>query len=150
MCVVTRQPASLLRASRPLGRRLIRTLGILGLLLVFTACSGRLNVTPVAVGDGTWRLPAANWTRDGGTLLCAGGGWIGATIHGSPNDPAVVWVDRAGSHLRLAWPSAGYTARFTPSLEVLDASGAVVFREGDAVAGGCETGDSGTWQIDRN
>lgn len=118
-------------------------------MLLLSACSlGRMPQSPVAIDPGRFALPAANWQRDGQTLLCAGGGWINATIHGSPDDPMVVWVTRDGANLRLAWPSANYVARFTPSLEVVDASGNVLFGEGDSVSGGCETGDPGIWQVD--
>lgn len=128
----------------------MKTLFLLTSMLLLGACSlGRVPPSPVAIGPDTFALPAANWERDGQTLLCAGGGWIDATIHGSPDDPMVVWVTRDGANLRLAWPSASYVARFTPSLEVLDPGGKVLFREGDSVGGGCETGDPGIWQVDR-
>jgi hypothetical protein len=39
----------------------------------------------------------------------------------------------------VIWPP-GYVARFTPMLEVLDETGRVIFRDGDAVSGGCTTG----------
>lgn len=118
-------------------------------MVVLGACSAsRVPASPIAIGPDRFALPAANWQQDGQTLLCAGGGWPGATIHGSPDDPLVVWVSRGGEKLRLAWPYGGYVARFTPSLEVLGPSGNVVFREGDEVAGGCETADRGIWQVD--
>lgn len=134
-------------AVRTLARRFGRALGLLTIVTAVLACS-RPAAQPIAVGNGTWRLPAANWTVDGQKLACAGTGWIGATIHGSPDDPDVVWVERAGEHLRLAWPSGGYTARFVPSLEILDPDRTVIFREGEEVAGGCQTGDRGIWQVD--
>jgi hypothetical protein len=121
---------------------------LLASMALLCACSPG-PPSPVAIGPHMFALPAANWQRDGRTLLCAGGGFINVTIHGSPDDPKVVWVTRAGVNLRLAWPSASYVARFTPSLEVLDPSGNVLFREGDSVGGGCETADPGIWQIDR-
>jgi len=37
------------------------------------------------------------------------------------------------------WP-AGYTARFTPQIEVLDASRRVRYVAGDVIEGGCVTG----------
>lgn len=127
-----------------------RPTGLLVLLaLLLTACSSRAAATPVAIGENTWRLPAANWVRDGQTLLCAGGGFVGATIHGSPDQSVIVWVERGGARLRLAWPSSGYVARFTPSLEILDESGNIAFREGDSVGGGCETADPGIWSVTR-
>ena len=118
-------------------------------MILFAACSlGRVPPSPIAVGPDTFALPAANWQRDGQTLLCAGTGWPGATIHGSPNDPMVVWVSRGGEKLRLAWPYGGYLARFTPLLEVVDGDGNIAFREGDSVGGGCQTADDGIWQVD--
>jgi hypothetical protein len=44
------------------------------------------------------------------------------------------------ARLDVIWPP-GYHARFVPTLEVLDAAGAVVLHEGDPVIGGCTTGD---------
>ncbi|MBI2781463.1 MAG: hypothetical protein HYX55_06685 [Chloroflexi bacterium] len=48
----------------------------------------------------------------------------------------------------LIWQVGGFLAAAVH--EVLDRSGGVVFGEGDAVNGGCELGDSGIWQVDRN
>lgn len=119
------------------------------LAIGFAGCTARPVATPVALGGGVWQLPAANWVRDDGSrLACAGTGWIGAIIEGSPDDPFVVWIERAGSRIRLAWPWGGYRARFTPALEILDPNGVVILREGDAVRGGCLTADPGVWQVD--
>ena len=53
-------------------------------------------------------------------------------------DPRVTWlVTRGGDRLEVVWPP-GYTARFTGGLEVVDSTGIVVFREGDAISGGCK------------
>lgn len=127
----------------------VRATSLLALVLLATCSTRPVPATPVAIGPNTFALPAANWQRDGHTLLCAGGGFIGATIHGSPDDAAVVWVHRDGTNLRLAWASGGYIARFTPSLEVVDESGNILFREGDSVGGGCETADPGIWSVSR-
>jgi hypothetical protein len=91
-------------------------------------------------------LPVANWVQNGQTILCAGGGFPDASIHGSPSDPMVVWLDTGTTRLPLAWPP-GYTARFDPELRVVDAGGSTVFREADPVSDGCETGDAGVWSI---
>ena len=40
----------------------------------------------------------------------------------------------------LVFPK-GFTARFTPRLEILDANGQVRFREGSAITGGCVWGE---------
>lgn len=135
---------------KAMSNRLPVIVGLLFVLALLVACSVlRVPPTPVAIGPDTFALPAANWQREGETLLCAGGGFIGATIHGSADDAAVVWVDRAGIRLRVAWPSSGYVARFTPSLEVVDPGGNILFRDGDSVSGGCETADPGIWSVSR-
>jgi len=43
--------------------------------------------------------------------------------------------------------NVGYSARFTPKLELLDEHGNVVRREGDQLIGGCETPDAGVWSV---
>ena len=61
-------------------------------------------------------------------------------MHGSPSDPRVAWLTFVdGTRQELVWP-AGFTARFVPSLEILDPSGAVYAREGYHPAGGCPMG----------
>ena len=70
---------------------------------------------------------------------CRGVGFE-ATLNGSPSDPRITWITASGGQRHeIVWPP-GYTARFTPNLEVLDANGNVVFREGSRVSGGCVTG----------
>jgi hypothetical protein len=54
---------------------------------------------------------------------------------------------RRGQRLELAWP-LGYSARFTPRLELLDENGDVVGREGDELTGGCTTADPGVWFVE--
>lgn len=110
------------------------------------ACGSGTPDDPRPVGSGVFALPVASWVQNGQPILCAGIGFPHATIHGSPADPMVVWVEDDESRLRLAWPP-GYTARFDPDLRVVDASGNVVFREADAISDGCETGDAGVWSI---
>lgn len=75
--------------------------------------------------------------------ICAGVGLDGVSVTGDPEDPRIVWLrDRNGraSDIQLLWP-AGYTARFTPQLEVLDEAGAIVMKEGHRPEGGCVQGD---------
>jgi hypothetical protein len=71
---------------------------------------------------------------------CRGVG-IEATLAGSPTDNRVTWLVRAenGNETPLVWPP-GWKARFTPSLEVMDPSGIVRFRQGDLVSGACVKG----------
>jgi hypothetical protein len=70
--------------------------------------------------------------------VCLGIGG-GATLAGDPNDPRVAWLEGFGNRGEVVWPP-GYKARFTPNLEVLDAAGNVVHREGDEMPGGCAVG----------
>jgi hypothetical protein len=77
--------------------------------------------------------------------MCGGVG-LDAVVHGSPSDPRVAWLENhigGASRMDATWP-AGYRARFTPNLEILDGWGNVVLREGDTVSGSCGgTTDSG-------
>jgi hypothetical protein len=68
---------------------------------------------------------------------------LAAVVRGSASDPDVAWIVRlsSGERSNVTWPD-GYTARFAPGLEILDASGRVVLRDGDFVDGTCGT-DSG-------
>jgi hypothetical protein len=77
----------------------------------------------------------------GAPLACAGVG-LSTVLRGDPADPRVAWLERLADRTRMdvVWP-AGYRARFAPRLEVLDASGAVVARDGDAVEGACAIGN---------
>ncbi len=71
---------------------------------------------------------------------CAGVG-LDAVLHAAPNDLRVAWlINNLGTRIDVIWP-VGYRARFAPTLEVLDAAGLVVLREGDSVTGGCFAGD---------
>jgi hypothetical protein len=76
-------------------------------------------------------------TVDTSGMACAGTGLVDATLHGNPTDARVAWVDIRGFKQYTAVFPKGFTARFAPSLEVLNASGAVVFREGDPIDGQC-------------
>jgi hypothetical protein len=89
---------------------------------------------------GLFALPTTNWLEspDG---ICAGVG-LSVVLHGSPNDPRIARLEsNVRGDLRrteILWP-AGYRARFSPSLEILNESGIVVLREGDAITAGCTT-----------
>ena len=71
---------------------------------------------------------------------CRGVGLVDATLAGSPADPRVAWlVSAGGGRQEIVWPP-GFSARFTPHLEVIDTSGKTVFRAGDKISGGCVAG----------
>ena len=73
------------------------------------------------------------------TGVCRGVGFDGH-ITGDPSDPRLAWlVGNRGGRRDVIWPP-GYTARFSPKLEVFDEKGDIAFQDGDAVSGGCTTG----------
>ena len=100
------------------------------------------NVQPVpprALGPGEQWVPVELWQPvNGVAVACGGVGFVGEfRLHGSPTDPSIVWMTQPdGSRAELAWP-LGYSARFTPLLELLDDHGAVVGHEGSLLTGGC-------------
>jgi hypothetical protein len=84
-----------------------------------------------------WLAAGCSFLGVSGRLLCAGGGFPDSIIHGDPADAEIVWLETAdpmtgeiGVTLRVRWPH-GFTARFTPQLELVDGDGQVVAREGD-------------------
>jgi hypothetical protein len=80
-------------------------------------------------------VPTVRWLS-----ACRGIGLADATLTGDPADPRIAWLDLAGHGRRdVVFPPA-FTARFVPSLEVLDEAGRVVARAGDRIADGCLTG----------
>jgi hypothetical protein len=114
--------------------------------VVVAACTGQAAATPHrTLGPGEQWVPVAVWFDSSGRAeqLCAGGGFIGnIRLHGSATDPRLVWMTWPDNgRIELAWP-VGYSARFTPQLELLDDSGHVVGREGTYVTGGCNIADT--------
>ena len=75
-------------------------------------------------------------------MACAGTGLISATLQGDANDPRVAWIEIKDHGTRGVLFPDSFTARFTPNLEILDASGQVRFRAGDAIDGGCVWGQA--------
>lgn len=120
------------------------TLFLVSLLTVSACASAGAPVATLsrALGPGEEWLPV-----DTSDIACAGTGWPagGGVLTGSPSDPRLAWMVYGTRH-ELVWP-VGYSARFTPKLEVLDARGRVVGHDGDRAIGGCEMGDN-IWQID--
>ena len=76
---------------------------------------------------------------------CAGVG-LDAVLRGAANDKRVAWLENhmGGGDLAIVWP-AGYRARFTPTLEILDEHGSVVLRDGDPVTGACGTANGSVY-----
>jgi hypothetical protein len=106
--------------------------------------SPKPNSSPL---NGLYQLPTMNWLPSG---ICAGVG-LDAVLRGSPTDARVAWIERAADvpttpdlpmRLDVTWP-AGYHARFTPKIEILDENGNVVLNDGDAITGACVNNPDG-------
>ncbi len=121
-------------------------------LLVLSACAAPLP--PSAVPPSSLQQPLASGEMalstdppielPSGAVAACGGIGLSAVLHGAATDPHLAWlVNDLGKRLEVTWPP-GYRARLAPDLEVLDAEGVVVLREGDAVSGGCVTGEPGS------
>jgi hypothetical protein len=129
-------------------------LAVVVVLLLLAACNAepRPTTAPTAAptnvpltgrtpGPGEVAVPIERWEPVNGVpVACGGVGFVGEyRLHGAANDPRVVWMTQPdGTRAELAWP-VGYSARFTPDLELLDDMGEVVGREGSLVTGGCRT-----------
>jgi hypothetical protein len=110
-------------------------------------CSGPFQIligTPQAQPNSSPSAPFIPPTQALPTLefslgACRGVG-LDATLTGDPTDPRVAWlIGTDGRRQEIVWPP-GLTARFDPELQVLDRSGAIVFRAGDHIDGGCTAG----------
>ena len=123
------------RASQAVRTVALRATVVLVILVVtLSACSGLSRSA-----DPQLPLP----TAPADLQLCLGLGHAGATLHGDPERPGLTWLDVGGGQEReVLWPP-GYTARFTPKLEVLDAAGRTVLTEGAILTGMC-AGPDGT------
>jgi hypothetical protein len=103
-----------------------------------TGSQGPTTSSQISFASGEVALPVQPLVDapSGIPVACAGVG-IDAILRGDATDPRVAWlVNSLGTRVDVEWP-VGYKARFSPKLEVLDAAGTVVLREGDAVTGAC-------------
>jgi hypothetical protein len=114
----------------------IRFVVIWAAAMAATACSPTPTPEPIPTSiDVT--LPSVK--AAGG---CRGVGTSGAILAGDEGDPRYTWLDTPGGRQEIVWPP-GYSARFyrfDGPFDVLDATGRVVYREGDAISGGCVAG----------
>ena len=106
----------------------MRAVPLLPIVVALVSCSLAPTPSPLA-------LPTLN--SDNGA--CRGIGLGDATLAGSPTDERVAWLETPGGRREIVWPP-GFTARFTPELEVLDSAASIVFRAGDRISGGCTAG----------
>jgi hypothetical protein len=97
-----------------------------------------------SLAPGELALPAFSYSPElhafRGALSCAGIGIPESRLAGSPlpTDPEVTWLeDSTGRRLsyHLKWPGSkrDFRPRFTPELEVLNATSTVILRAGDLV-----------------
>jgi hypothetical protein len=126
--------------------------GVVIAVLALAACGASGGPSPgsstaasvPSLGPGELALPTTRWITDP-PGLCAGVG-LDAVLHGDPRYPDIAWLENRihpGPHrIDVVWP-VGYRARFAPKLEVVDATGTVVLREGDVVTGACGVLDDG-------
>src|SRR5215510_6300343 len=100
----------------------------------------RLLVLAFLVAGCAHTLPVDPRWAGGG---CGVGVGTDMVIHGSATDPRVRWATSPDTNERfeIVWP-VGYSARFEPDLEVLNARGRVVAREGYRLIGWCRVGDT--------
>jgi hypothetical protein len=104
---------------------------VVGALILGLAGCSAVNGAAVA-------LPTLAPPPSGQTVLCPAALHTPFTLEGDPAATPAVWgIDAAGLRFDIRWPE-GFTARFTPTLEVLDPAGNVVARGGQTVrdAGG--------------
>lgn len=125
---------------------MIRSLLSVASVLFVYACASAPQATPArTLGPGEQWLPIAVTDANGVAYLCNTSNEIGGPaleLLGSPSDPRLTWTTRLGVRLELAWP-VGYSARFTPGLEVLDQNDNVVAHGGELLLKACATAVSG-------
>lgn len=128
----------------------LRRVALVSLAILAVACGPAPSRPPaptdspapsLAAGEVALPIDETPPLPSGEVGACAGIG-IHAVLHGDAHDPRVAWLTDSslGGRIDLTWPP-GYRARFRPGLEVLNASDAVVLREGHLVSGGCTTID---------
>jgi hypothetical protein len=117
-----------------------RARAILGFVAVaaILAAAFRMPLRP-----GEYALPTEAPMPAWMPIGCAGIG-LDAVVRGDPSDPRVAWLEdhlvapgtTTFRQIDVRWP-IGYRARFMPKIEILDAWGNVVLRDGDRVTGAC-------------
>jgi len=96
-----------------------------------------LLATLLLAACGSTTRPLPTLSSDNG--FCRGVGLLNATLAGDPNDPQVAWLAVSSGRKQTIWPP-GFSARFDPNLQVLDAAGRVVFHAGDKIGAACVAG----------
>jgi hypothetical protein len=142
----------LMLRSRPAALLLFATLAVAGCA---TSPAPTPSSTPTPLRSGfvplvtlSGRLPTG---VSASNFVCAGYGLADAFVRGDLNALEKVWLvpigAGAGGPRQVTWP-AGFRARFAPRLELIDASGLVVAREGDRLTDvGGQSRTDGRWEV---
>ena len=116
------------------------TRGVIAMALVGAAVVGCASLpSPIPHPSGFVNLPTLPGVSlgPGETPAACGGVGLGdAFLHGSAVASDPVWLEtvaKPSGRVAVGWP-AGFWARFSPSLELIDATGTVVAREGDRLS----------------
>lgn len=113
--------------------------GILSLVLaalVVAGCGSAPPPSATPLPSGYVAIRTLSGQLPGGVTFgaCAGVGFFDSVLHGDPNAAMPVWIEPLppgpAGKIDVVWPF-GFSARFAPSLELLDSGGMVIAREGD-------------------
>lgn len=105
-----------------------------------------LALVVAVVGVGVYTMPVSLHTHPGGCFLTG----LQGVLHGDRWSEPHVWIDASDdrpdwNHVEVIFPD-GYSARFIPTLELLDPVGNVVAREGESLQlVGAEGRRDGQW-----
>jgi len=120
--------------------RMIGRVGLLLALLVFAGCSSAAGTVV--------RIPTAPTPPPGAAELCPDALFTPFTLAGDPTKSPPVWgINSFGVAFQITWPS-GFSARFSPALQIVDPSGAVVATGGVVISdagGGGDGADDGEY-----
>jgi hypothetical protein len=113
-----------------------------GVIVIAAVAVGIVAWSGLPLRPGEYAIATGSWPA--WFPGACGGFGLDTVVRGDPTDPRVVWLenrmDAPGQvfppRFETVWP-AGYRARFTPTLEVVDGGGDVVLRDGDPVMGSC-------------
>ena len=122
---------------RRIAAPLARALAALGVAASLGACQLAEQRVPLATSE----------PPPGGQLeACPNALLASVRLEGDPAQRPAVWVvGQDGRRLSILWRH-GFSARFTPRLELLDEDGKVVAREGDVLnLGGGDTSEEFDW-----
>ena len=114
---------------------------------VVAGCSSAPLPSATPLPSGFVAIPTLSGQPPGGwtPVACAGVGFADSILHGDPTAAVPVWIEPLppgpATTIEVVWPH-GFSARFTPHLELLDSSGTLIAREGDrltALGGSAKT-----------